>query len=77
MDASRSKDADGDDLTFFWWQQPEIGNDKVVITNANKAKTDIRIPANAKNSTIHIICEVHDNGLFRLVSYRRICLEIK
>ena len=77
LDASKSKDADGDDLTFFWWQQPEIGNDKVVITNANKAKTDIRIPANAKNSTIHIICEVHDNGLFRLVSYRRICLEIK
>ena len=78
LDASKSKDADGDDLSFFWWQQQEIGNDKVIITNANKAKTDIRIPANAKkNSTIHIICEVHDNGLFRLVSYRRICLEIK
>ena len=78
LNATKSKDADSDDLTFFWWQQPEIGNDKVVITNANKAKTDIRIPANAKkNSTVHIICEVHDNGLFRLVSYRRICLEIK
>ncbi len=28
-------------------------------------------------NTIHLICEVHDNGPFRLVAYRRIMIAIK
>ena len=39
----------------------------------------VRLMAYAKavGDTIHLICEVHDNGPFLLVSYRRIIITIK
>ena len=72
LDASRSSDPDGDALSFVWWQQPEIGDMRLSIDGANQAKASILIPANAKGKTFHIICEVHDNGPFHLVAYRRV-----
>lgn len=74
LDASRSMDPDGDDLSFYWWQQPEIGKTKVTISQSEESIAAIRIPADAVGDTIHIICEVHDNGPFHLVSYRRIII---
>ena len=76
LDASRSKDADGDNLQFSWWQQPEIGHTKVVISQTTQKITTIHIPVNATDDTIHIICEVHDDGPFHLVTYRRIIISI-
>ena len=76
LDASKSKDADGDGLSFLWWQQPEIGHTKVSINQHEQAVATIRIPANATGDTIHVICEVHDNGPFHLVAYRRIVITI-
>ena len=74
LDASKSKDPDGDTLSFRWWQQPEIGKTKVTISQSDESIATIRIPADATNDTIHIICEVHDDGPFHLVSYRRIII---
>ena len=76
LDASKSKDADGDGLSFLWWQQPEIGHTKVSINQHEQAVATIRVPANATGDTIHVICEVHDNGPFHLVAYRRIVITI-
>ncbi len=76
LDASKSKDADGDGLTFLWWQQPEIGHTKVTINQHEQPLATIRIPANATGDTIHVICEVHDNGPLHLVAYRRIVIAI-
>ena len=76
LDASRSSDPDGDALSFVWWQQPEIGDMRLSIDGANQAKASILIPANAKGKTFHIICEVHDNGPFHLVAYRRVIITI-
>ena len=77
LNASKSFDPDGDDLTFLWWQQPEIGKTKVTIDQSDQPIATIHIPANASGDTIHIICEVHDNGPFHLVSYRRIIITIR
>ena len=77
LDASKSKDPDGDGLSFHWWQQPEIGNTKAIIDNSDKPIAFIQIPSDSGGDIIHIICEVHDNGPFNLVSYRRICLHIE
>ena len=77
LDASKSFDPDGDALTFLWWQQPEIGTTKVTIDQSDQSIATIRIPANAVSDTIHLLCEVHDDGPFRLVSYRRIIITIE
>ena len=77
LDASKSFDPDGDGLTFLWWQQPEIGTTKVTIDQTDQPIATVRIPADAKNDAIHLICEVHDDGPFRLVAYRRIIIVIK
>jgi len=77
VDASKSYDPDGDALIFRWWQQPEIGNCKVEILSADSSKATIAIPSNAQSDTVHIVCEVHDQGAHKLVAYKRIIIEIK
>ena len=76
IDASKSSDVDGDNLKFRWWQQPEIGKTKVNITQSEQSVTTIEIPKEVNGDTVHIVCEVHDDGPFHLVSYRRIIVQI-
>ncbi len=76
LDASKSFDHDGDNLQFSWWQQPEIGKTKVKIEQTDQPIATLRIPADAKGDTIHIICEVHDDGPYHLPAYRRIIIKI-
>ena len=76
LDASKSFDRDGDKLSFNWWQQPEIGTTTVAIDQASQSVANVRIPGDATGE-IHIVCEVHDDGPFRLVAYRRVIITIK
>ena len=76
LDATKSFDPDDDKLTFSWWQQPEIGKTQVTINESDQAAAVLQVPANASADTIHLICEVHDDGPFRLVSYRRVIVTI-
>ena len=76
LNASKSKDPDGDALSFHWWQQPEIGKTKVDINPSDSPKVSIQVP-HATGDIVHLVCEVHDNGPFHLVSYRRIIIYIE
>ena len=77
LDASASSDPDGDQLSFLWWQQPEIGTTRVAIDQTDQSTATIQIPADASGQTLHLVCEVHDDGPFHLVAYRRIILSVK
>ena len=76
LDASKSVDAEGNKLSFVWWMQPEASSyDKNITINGNNAsKTTITIPEDAKGKTIHIVCEVTDDGEIPLTSYARVVI---
>ena len=72
LDASESYDPEGDSLSFSWWVQNEISS-PVLISDPSATTITVTIPENATGKT-HIVCEVHDNGAFNLVAYRRIII---
>jgi hypothetical protein len=79
LDASNSVDAEGDKLAFLWWVQPEASSyeRKIDITGNNDSKAKVIIPEDAKGKTIHIICEVTDNGMIPLTSYARVIINVE
>jgi hypothetical protein len=78
LDASGSSDPDGDKLRFHWWFQ-EFPDEKVrpEPVNAEKPKISFKVPASARKQSYHLICEVHDDGPFQLVAYRRIIITVE
>jgi len=78
LDASKSTDSEGDNLSFLWWQQPEAGSYKsnIAISNNKSSSINIAIPQDAAGKSIHFVCEVHDDGAFNLVSYRRVIIDV-
>jgi len=78
IDAGKTKDPDGDELKFKWWQYKDAGsyNGMVDIKNANSDKISFIAPNVSKPETIHIILEVSDNGSPMLKGYQRIIVEI-
>ena len=77
LDASKSKDPDGDAIRFLWWQQPEIGTARLAVDDAGKSVVNVRVPADAAGETLHLLCEVSDQGANSLKSYQRIIIQIQ
>ena len=78
LNAEKTFDPDEDRLNYRWWVLPEAGNYEgdITIENNLSSTTTILIPQDAQQSTIHIICEVQDDGVPALTSYRRIILNV-
>lgn len=77
LDASNSQDPDEDKLTFKWWVQTEAGTYKgdLNISNHDTSRATIEVPSGSAGKSIHVICEVTDDGTHPLTSYRRIIVE--
>lgn len=80
LSAEGTFDPDGDKLAFRWWQYQEAGtySGRVQIEEEENEKISINIPKETnEEETIHIICEVTDNGEPNLTRYQRIVITIK
>lgn len=79
LDASKSRDPDGDALTYSWWQMPEAGtfDGAVEITGADAAIATVAVPKTSAGKSIHVVCEITDHGTPALTAYRRVIIEPK
>jgi hypothetical protein len=77
LNAKGTKDPDDDRLSYRWWQYVEAGSYKgsIRISNASNKKASFIVPSDIKKGeTLHIICEVRDNGSPQLTRYQRLVL---
>jgi hypothetical protein len=78
LSAKGTSDTDGDKLTYKWWQYKEPSSYPGVakIKNADRQRAYFAVSNNAKqDQTVHIICEVTDNGNPSLTRYQRVIVE--
>lgn len=79
LSAKGTSDPDGDELIYSWWQYQEAdtytGN--IEIQSSHKQNVSFTVPADAKKGdTIHIVCEVTDNGTPQLTRYQRVIVTV-
>jgi hypothetical protein len=78
LDASRSFDPDGDGLVFAWWcQESPEGDALPQIDGADGPQATVHIPTDAAGRRFDLVCELHDDGPFRLPAYRRVIISVK
>ena len=80
LSAKGTTDPDGDKLNHKWWQYEAAGTYKgnIEIQNAESSDASFTVPSdNINGETIHIICEVTDDGTPSLTRYQRVVIEIE
>ena len=79
LSAKGTSDPDGDELNYFWWQYEEADSypGNVTIKNSNVQEASFTVPADAlKGQSIHVVCEVKDNGSPCLTRYQRVVITV-
>jgi len=79
LSAEGTDDPDGDGLTFRWWVYggPSTYDGRIDLVGAGTAVASLTVPADAKpGQTIHIICQVTDDGDPPLTRYARAIIEV-
>ena len=80
LSAKGTADPDGDELSYSWWQYQEADtySGSVVIENPSNQEASFTVPADAlKGQSIHVVCEVKDNGTPQLTRYQRVIIEVE
>jgi hypothetical protein len=79
LDASGTTDPDGDNLSYLWFQYPEVGSYEKFIkidSAENLYKVFVKAPEVEKGETAHFILKVTDKGNPRLSRYKRVIVNI-
>jgi len=79
LSARPSNDPDGDVLNYRWWFYREAGSyaGDIEIKNSGEQEASLVLPEDAtKGETIHIICEVKDDGMPALTRYKRLIIKV-
>ena len=79
LDASGTYDPEDDELIYRWWVMPEADTyeGEAVVSGASSEVASVEIPADAAGKSIHVICEVKDNGTPELTSYKRVIINVR
>ncbi len=79
LDASRSFDPNGDQISFNWFRYIEADTytGDFEVENPGLAKQTLTIPSDLGKHDLHIVLEVRDNGTPGLVGYRRVIIKLK
>ncbi|MGE0756227.1 MAG: nucleoside hydrolase-like domain-containing protein [Pirellulaceae bacterium] len=80
LNASGTRDPDGDGLQYEWIYYPEPGGDvplAVVIRGETMARARVILPTAAQRSTVHIVLRVTDQGTPPLARYGRVVLVVE
>lgn len=75
LSAQGTQDPDGDKLRYKWWQYREPGSygGGISLRDAGKQTAHFTAPGNVRpGQTVHLICEVSDDGTPPLTRYRRV-----
>jgi hypothetical protein len=79
LSAKGTIDPDGDEMRYHWWQCEEADTfgGAIEIQNADKQDSSFTVPGDADDGqTIHVICEVRDDGSPAITRYQRVILTV-
>lgn len=80
ISAAASLDPDGDALNYKWWVYKEVGtySNAVKLQATHDDQLSFELPKDMNSGeTIHLICEVSDDGAPSLTRYKRVIIEAK
>ena len=79
LSAEGTQDPDGDELDYQWWQYPDADSysGTIDVQDAGSQEASFTVPADAETGdTIHVICEVRDDGSPQLTRYQRVVVTV-
>jgi hypothetical protein len=78
LSAAGSSDPDDDSMTYSWsfYEEPSSYKGPVDIEDQSSLAATVSVPSTAKEASIHVVLEAHDDGTPKLFAYRRVIINV-